>query len=80
MSFKINVRFKCEQCGRSPFYDTMVSLVGESPSDMRIDLTSASLPEGWWIGTANVQGSESRSSPEVRCACPQHIEIVRRGL
>jgi hypothetical protein len=70
MPLSVQVALRCEQCEASCV--VTAPLVGRRRERLRVDLSEAKLPKGWWVGVP--ERWDRATGPA--CGCPAHAEFV----
>jgi hypothetical protein len=72
MAIEVQLTLKCDRCDATCM--AMAPLEGRKAGRLRVNASSASLPDGWWVGLC----SEGFGYGEgVCCGCPKHSKEMR---
>ena len=76
MPMMASITLKCDECGETCI--VLAPLTGKQRYKLRVNMSVAELPEGWWAGIADMSDGYHPSELEPRCGCPKHAEQERR--
>lgn len=72
MAIWVQLTLKCNKCEESCV--ASAPLVGKRLERLRVDMSEATVPQGWWVGMRTAGYGDG---PEVACGCPEHKASLR---
>jgi len=73
MPIEVRLTLRCDRCDDT--CDATTLLGGRKLDRLRVDMSEATLPPGWWVGRRGDGRHAVRS--EMSCGCPEHAGALR---